>query len=518
MQEVNEDGCEKFWQFLDVQGDCIHKITIESQIKVEVFNKIISKVENLKEITLEKFEIVDGSNEVLDLTALKTLKNFTVDACDNFDFKKIKLSENVLQTFKFNASYCSENFSEGLEELLSTQKELMTAIFPRPYTGLKKLNHNILKNIKLEKLEWNEFYKNDENSKEIVEEILEQQAELKDLKFLVPIWDKFLVKLIKNGENLTSFSGNFGEIDGKSLQDVLKLKNLRNLEVVNGDLDSFSTENCKIEIKDDETSENAAKKLKFDNFYDSNLKFHKLTSLTLKSCTFSDPTTPKNLSKILSNLKILKCESFSSPNLKFDFHEIFLNFTQVEELIFYEFCDMFREDSYKLENDKIAPNHNLKILKLHFPLNLNFSNLDYFHTNFPNLIDLEILIHNQGQKSFKNELELIFQKFQKLEKIFITFAFTCEIDFKIFELIKSKQNLKFLYLENIGFKDSKMKGKVEILKDQFEEIEILAEQEYGYKNCYVISIAKNHCIYNSKLNSIQDYIEVSTHDDERLFL
>ena len=76
----------------------------------------------------------------------------------------------------------------------------------------------------------------------------------------------------------------------------------------------------------------------------------------------------------------------------------------------------------------------------------------------------------------------------------------------------------FLYLENIGFKDQRVKGNVEILKDQFEEIEILAEREYGFKNCYVISLAKNHCIYNLKLDSIQDYIEVSSRDDERFFL
>ena len=303
---------------------------------------------------------------------------------------------------------------------------------------------------------------------------------------------------------------------------VLILKNLENLEVINADLDSFSTENCKFEGDynnfDTNGEEKSAKKFKFDIIDEFSIKIHNLNSLTIKSCTFSDPSTPKNLSKILTNLKILKCESFSSPNLKFDFNDIFANFTQVEELIFYEFCDMFREDSYKLDNNKIRSNHNLKILKIHFPLNLNSTNFIALTTNFPNLTDLEIYIHNQDQKTFKNEIETIFQKFKNLEKIFITFAFTCEIDFEIFELIKKKQNLNFLYLENIGFKDPKMKGKVEILKDQFEEIEILAEQEYGYKNCYVISIAKNHCIYNSKLSSIQDYIEVSTHDDERFFL
>ncbi|CAG9811597.1 unnamed protein product [Chironomus riparius] len=522
MQEVTEEGCEEFWEFLDVQGKFIQKLTIEAQIKIEVFNKIISKVENLTEISFEKINIIDDSFKILNLCGLERLQTLTIDACDNFDFKKLKLSEDVLQTFKFNASYCLEDFSEGLQEFLATQKELKHAIFPKPYTGLRKLSHNFLKNCKLEKLEWSEFYQKDEKSKKIAENILNQQTELRELKLLLPIWEDLLVKLIKNGASLKNFSGNFDEIDGKSLQEVLKLKNLENLEVINADLDSFSTENCKIEGGngnfDTNGEEKSAKKFKFDIIDDCNLKIHNLTSLTLKSCTFSDPSTPRNLSKILTNLKILKCESFSSPNLKFDFNEIFANFTQVKELIFYEFCDMFREDSYKLDNNRIFPNHNLKTLKIHFPLNLNSSNFVALTANFPNLIDLEIYIHNQEQKTFEYEIETIFHKFKKLEKIFITFAFTCKIDFEIFELIKNKQNLKFLYLENVGFKCPKMKGKVEILNDEFEEIEILAEQEYGYKNCYVISIAKNHCIYNSKLSSIQDYIEVSTHDDERFFL
>ena len=185
MQEVTEDGCEEFWEFLDVQGEFIQKLTIEAQIKIEVFNKMISKVENLREISFEKIEIVDDSNEILNLCKMKSLQSLTIDACDNFDFKKLKLSENVLHTFKFNASYCADDFSEGLQEFLATQKELKHAIFPKPYTGLKKLSHNFLINCKLEKLEWSEFYQNDEKSKRIVEDVLNQQLELKELKLLI---------------------------------------------------------------------------------------------------------------------------------------------------------------------------------------------------------------------------------------------------------------------------------------------------------------------------------------------
>lgn len=513
MQDVSLDGCEELWKLLEVQGKFIHRLSFDSYIKVEVLNKILRCTENLKELHFKELILMPDDYEQIDLKDLKHLKTLNAEACENIEFSKIKLPEDQLKVLNINARCYKKNFSEDLSQFLIDQKKLTSMKLPKSFGMLIKLTKNFLKNCKLEILEWSEFCEIDQNAMNILEEIFENQTNLKELKLLIPIWCTGFDKMTKSMTNLESFSGIFGEnINEDIFWKIKQLKNLKNLNIINAHLDSIFGSETKNETEiesQNSNAENIAKKFKYDFSY----FLPNLISLHLNECSFSSPKTAEYLAKSLPNLRVLKC---SESELKFDFQELLLNFSQLESLELTEYCDLFREDSFKLDNSKITRNENLKTLRFHLPLSLETSNFKAFTDSYPNLMDFEIFIHNQEQKNFKIELKMIFENFKKIEKIFISFAYTCEIDFDIFEKINSIQNLKFLYIKNIGFSNEELKGKMDILKNKYEELKIISEGEYGIENCYAISIAKNYTIYLSKISNLEEFTELCTYNDQRI--
>lgn len=446
----------------------------------ETLLKVLSLTTNVEQLIFDHTEIEPDEYGIIDATHLDNLKILKIFASENLSLEQLKIRKNSLKNFEFDVMNWKTSYDDSVSEFLMDQEELTEAQFSKSSVIEQKLPENFLKNCKkLEKLRVLQHF---EGSREVFEQILSSQTDLKELTFTSPAWNELLDKISENLTKLTLRISNFSD-------KIFKFHNLTEIEIQSCDFDSFLTENSHSKI------ENSPKRLKVD------YKLENLTSLKLSGCKLSKTEV---FAPFFVNLKILKLEQ-SEVN----FGDLLNSFSCVEEVHIHELCEFLDENVQKLDFSKISENKNLKILNLHFPLEIQ--NFEKFIQNYPNLLDLHLFIDNPNV----DELKLILGQFQQIHSIFIIFRHTCVIDFDIFESIKEVPTLRFICIKNFGFSDcDEMEEEtVAVLKEKFEEVEFYRSEEFLI-DCFGITAAKSDWMFMSKRQLLEDCTQVYTFDDE----